>query len=84
MNKTGLKYELQHILSGTLPDSEENVIGAITNHLSRSKTASGVVETEKQFKIKETEELISFINKNELWVTLNHTKQKKEAPHRNL
>ena len=69
MNKTSIKYELQHILSGTLPDSEENVIGTITNYLRRSKTTGGMVETEKQFKIKETEELISFINKNELWVT---------------
>lgn len=59
-----MKYELQRIISGESQVKYGAIIQTIANYLSRSQSASGLVEEFKHFKKQETEILEQFITEN--------------------
>ncbi|MDP5200093.1 hypothetical protein [Flavobacterium sp. DG2-3] len=63
-----MKYELQLIISGKSEVKHGAIIQAATSYLRRSQSSSEVVKEFKHFKKQETEALIRFANKNNLWV----------------
>ena len=48
VQKNNIKYELQHILSGTSSNSIRNSIKAVASYLRGSKEASGMAETDEK------------------------------------
>ncbi len=62
-----IKNELQNILSGKNGISHDPIIQAVTRYLRTSQKASPVAETKHQNKAKETEKLIGFAQKNQLF-----------------
>ena len=67
MNIKSIKNELQNILSGTSGYSYDAVIQAVTNHLRTSERTSPMAEGKYENKAKETEKLIAFTTKNDLF-----------------
>ena len=61
--------ELQNIIQRKSSNSPKTLIQTITNYLGASQRASSVVEDDKQYKQKETENLIEYCNQNNLWAT---------------
>jgi hypothetical protein len=61
------KNELQNILSGKSGNSYDAIIQAITNHLRTGQRTSPVAKEKYQNKTKETENLIAFATKNNLF-----------------
>jgi len=67
MNFDSIKYELQHILQGKGEVSHRKPIQAITTYLRKSVEASTMAQRNESNKSEETEKLIEYINKNDLW-----------------
>jgi len=67
MNFDSIKYELQHILQGKGEVSHRKPIQAITSYLRKSVEASTMAQRNESNKSEETEKLIEYINKNDLW-----------------
>lgn len=63
-----MKYELQLIISGKSEVKHGAAIQAATSYLKRSKSSGGMAKEFKHFKKQETEALIRFANKNNIWV----------------
>ncbi|WP_113635380.1 hypothetical protein [Nubsella zeaxanthinifaciens] len=63
-----MKNEIRNVLSGKSEVSFGKVIQAISNYLGKSKSAGEAVKGSKSFRQKETENLVSFINENRLWL----------------
>ena len=66
-----MKDELQDIFSRAQQNSQGTIIQTIADFLRRSKETSALVATDKHFKIKETKNLIEFINSNNYWININ-------------
>lgn len=66
-----IKYELQNIVSGKSQVSNNSVIQTIANHLRSSEDTSTISKTTNEFKRKETEGLIDFINQNNFWIEVD-------------
>lgn len=62
-----LKDELKNIISAISPIESGNLIETVACYLRASKTASSFFEEAKLTKQEETEKLIHFINRNNLW-----------------
>ena len=67
MNIKSIKNELQNILSGKSGYSYDAVIQATTNHLRTSQGTSPMAKEKHENKSKETEKLLAFVVKNELF-----------------
>jgi len=67
MNFDSIKYELQHILQGKGEVSHGKPIQAITSYLRKSVETSTMAQRNESNKSEETEKLIEYINKNDLW-----------------
>lgn len=67
MNIKTIKNELQNILCRPSEDSHRKSIQAITHYLRESQKTSALATTDQHFKREETERLITYINKNNLW-----------------
>lgn len=67
MNDNNIKHELQRILQGKSNVSYGKPIQAITGYLRKSQETSRMAKGNKQNKTEETEELIKYINKHQLW-----------------
>lgn len=63
-----MKYELQLIISGKSEVKHGAIIQAATRYLRRSQSSSEMAKEFKYFKKQETEALIRFVNKNNLWI----------------
>ena len=61
--------ELQNIIQRKSSNSPRTLIQTITNYLGASQRASSMVKDDKQYKQKETEDLIEYCNQNNLWAT---------------
>jgi Serine/Threonine/Tyrosine Kinase found in polyvalent proteins len=59
--------EIQHIISRKSQTGQGIVIKTITDYLARCQEASGMAKTDKYFKVKETKNLIDFIETEKLW-----------------
>ena len=64
-----VKDELQNIIQGKSGTSERTLIQTIASYLRASQGTSAMVEDDKQYKQKETKNLIEYCNRNNLWVT---------------
>ena len=60
---------LQNIIQRKSSNSPGTLIQTITDYLGASQRASSVVEDDKQYKQKETADLIEYCNQNNLWAT---------------
>ncbi len=67
MDLNTIKNELQNILSGKSGNSYDATIQAITNFLRTGQRTSPVAKEKHQIKAKETENLLSFATKNNLF-----------------
>jgi len=63
-----LKHEIHNVLSGKSEVSYGTTIQAISSYLNNGQRASQTIENEKYFKRQEAEKLISYINKQNLWI----------------
>ncbi|HQZ25663.1 MAG TPA: hypothetical protein PLD18_10220 [Flavobacterium sp.] len=63
-----LKDELQNIILGKSQTSPESLVQTVASFLRRSQRASPMAKEDKQYKQKETENLIDFCTQNKLWV----------------
>lgn len=63
-----VKDELQNIIHGKSNASQSTLIKTIASHLRASSSASTLVKNDKQYKQKETEDLITHCDLNNLWV----------------
>ena len=61
--------ELQNIIQRKSSNSPRTLIQTITNYLGASQRASSMAKDDKQYKQKETEDLIEYCNQNNLWAT---------------
>ena len=64
-----MKDELQNIIHGKSETSQRTLIQTIASYLRASQGTSAMVEDDKQYKQKETKNLIEYCNRNNLWVT---------------
>jgi hypothetical protein len=64
-----VKDELQNIIHGKSETSQRTLIQTIASYLRASQGTSAMVEDDKQYKQKETKNLIEYCNRNNLWVT---------------
>jgi hypothetical protein len=64
--KMNLKYELQHVISGTGKVTKGDLIQAIANHLGKSQKTGRITQKPKPEKEQETTELIKYINLHKL------------------
>lgn len=62
------KHELQNIISGKSSDSHDAFIQAVTHYLRSGKRASAMAQEKHENKAKETESLIAFASKNNLFI----------------
>ncbi len=67
MNNKNIKNELKNILSGKGSVSNGEFIQTIASYLRKSTQTSAMAETKQHNKQKETENLIEYINANNLW-----------------
>jgi hypothetical protein len=67
MNSKTIKHELQDVLSGKSGSSHDAAIQAVARYLSRSKSAGPMAEEKHQHKAEETEKLLVFAEKNNLF-----------------
>lgn len=68
MNLKSIKYELQHLISGTSSASYDAVIQTVASYLRRSKNAGSMAEEKHQNKSEETKRLLKFARQNELLI----------------
>lgn len=62
------KHELQNIISGKSSNSHDAFIQAVAHYLRNGKRASAVAEAKHENKTKETEKLITFAQKHDLFI----------------
>ena len=62
------KDELQHIIQGKSETSQKTLIQTIASYLRGSQGAGSMAKSDKQYKQKETANLIDYCNLNSLWV----------------
>ncbi|MFZ4797110.1 MAG: hypothetical protein ACOYMA_06420 [Bacteroidia bacterium] len=67
MDLNKVKYELQHIIQGTSPVSQGELIQAIANYLRESTETSAMAKRNEPNKKEETKKLVQYINANNLW-----------------
>ncbi len=67
MRNKKIKNEIQLILRGESQNSHSTPIQAIASYLRESHRTSKLAKEDKQFKAEETEKLIEYINKHQLW-----------------
>jgi Serine/Threonine/Tyrosine Kinase found in polyvalent proteins len=68
MDINSIKNELHDIIQGKSTTSQSTLIQTIASYLGASKNAGEMVKNDKQYKQKETENLIEYCNQNNLWV----------------
>jgi Serine/Threonine/Tyrosine Kinase found in polyvalent proteins len=68
MDINSIKNELHDIIQGKSTTSQSTLIQTIASYLGASNNAGEMVKNDKQYKQKETENLIEYCNQNNLWV----------------
>lgn len=63
-----VKDELQNIIHGKSDSGQKTLIQTIANYLGGSQRTSTMAKSDKQYKQKETANLIAYCNQNNLWV----------------
>jgi len=68
MNLKSVKYELQHLISGTSGASYDAIIQTVARYLRRSKKAGPMAKEKHQNKPEETKNLLEFARRNKLLI----------------
>ncbi|WP_461790896.1 putative polyvalent protein kinase domain-containing protein [Pedobacter sp.] len=63
-----MKNEIRNVLSGKSEVRFGKVIQAISSYLGKSKSTGEAIKGSKSFRQQETENLVSYIDKNRLWL----------------
>ena len=63
-----IKDELQNIIHGKGKNSQRTLVQTVASYLRTSEGTSTMAENDKQYKNKETKNLIEYCNLNNLWV----------------